>query len=386
MDRRLITLAGIALFALSGPLVLADHLEPEVAATFPVGQRPGAPGIDGFRGLAYVKYDHAVAVVDVRRHELRHVVEVDGRLREIGVDSLAGRAYVAEFGARGPSLAVVDGESGRVVKRIKKIGQPLAIEVNPQTGRVYVLSREPRSGSFQGFSAVVIDGRARNVPVVARVPIEPFDAFPYSVAIDRVTERAFIPGQDLQSRGMVVVIDGVTGAVVDRIPVRQRPWQAASDPLLGKIYVNHGPVGGSSGTYLTVLDGGSLTVEAEIHLGTRTEQPVANPVTGLVYVPAATDVGGQYPLYVIDGRSGTLLGNLLFQGVPMPPLINSMTNRVWVFEGSRLRIIDGDTHEVAAWAPIRGGTGQAIDERTDQVVTSHERGAVEIVRGHHPVD
>jgi DNA-binding beta-propeller fold protein YncE len=114
------------------------------------------------------------------------------------------------------------------------------VAVNPLTGRIYVSNT---GTPFTGGTVSVIDGTPGSPTenkVVATVTV---DVWPGTPAVNPTTGRVYVPNSGTTSGPKTLsVIDGTLGSptentVVATVPMGQRPYHAAMNPLIDRVYV-----------------------------------------------------------------------------------------------------------------------------------------------------
>ena len=147
-----------------------------------------------------------------------------------------------------------------------------------------VLSMHFEPGDSARYSAV---DRQVSVWVVAGPFAEPIARLQTSpgwgaeAAIDEVRNRIYIPEQ--RSGGSLIVVDGETNAIIDRLTISKNGWEpqamgVAFDASANRVYVTSGEDSG-----LWVFDANSLQQLEFIDLPNIHGSVTVNPSTGLVY-------------------------------------------------------------------------------------------------------
>jgi YVTN family beta-propeller protein len=223
----------------SGAVTMLDGLALAVHATVlaPRPPRPAAEGSSVYRtgdgcvgrGLAVHESTDQVYLawscqtsLSIWQGDARPAVSValEAVPSALGLDAEAARVYVG----LPDQLAVVDAAARQVIATIPlpAFGSPRALEVNPQSGWVYVL---PAVGELLS----VVDGRSAQR--VGAFRVRPGAE---AVAVSAATERLYVAHPDLDT---VSVWDGRTGQLLTRLAVPGRPVALAADAATTRVYV-----------------------------------------------------------------------------------------------------------------------------------------------------
>jgi len=260
------------------------------------------------------------------------------------------------------------------VQQRSAIATPIAVDA--ALHRLYVsLPREDQ--------LLVLDAEAR-----AWIPAQVVHVGdgPASVAADEGNHRVFVSNA---GSGSVSILDGVTLQVLAEVPLATEPRNIAFNPLTHAAYV----LGTDRVTKLAGADGALLAERLLPDPGPHFDI-VVNPATGRLYVPnylAAT-------LTVLDATNLDVLATL-----PMPPfpwglaidsvanrlLVLSQSNTLWFFNGTTeqpqsFAIMDGwtDLHYVA-YDPLRGRAAVACFCTFDGQGLLGQPVVVEVLRAFH---
>jgi len=223
------------------------------------------------------------------------------------------------------SVAVVDGIPGSptfffTIRRIDLPNDsfPWRIAVNPDTKRAYLLDQQlARLTVLDIANDTFLENIALSAPGL-------------DVAVNSTTNRIYIT----QASGRVVVVNSNTNAIETTI---QLPYEnaiatrVAVNATTNRIYVID-PFGAVS-----VIDGSSNTVIATIRFGFLLEAISVNPITNRIYVANSVD----RVVTVIRGETNTIEANV-FAGFCRGVAVNPRTGRVFVFTpGSGVAMLDG---------------------------------------------
>jgi DNA-binding beta-propeller fold protein YncE len=174
------------------------------------GEITNTPGVHGFaiapelgRGFASNGREAKASIVDLKTLKTISKVETGENPDAILYDTAHKEVYT--FNGRGHSATVFDAQSGKVVATIPLPGKPEFAVEDPKTDRIYNNIEDKNQ-------LVVIDAKTHQV--INTWPIEPGEAAS-GLAIDLAHQRLFL-GCDNK---LMLVMDGVTGKVVDKVTI-----------------------------------------------------------------------------------------------------------------------------------------------------------------------
>ena len=276
-----------------------------------------------------------------------------------------------------------------VIATIPVGDQPYWLGANPTTDRIYV-------GNFQSDNVSVIHG-ASNTEIdtdgnpangISRIPV---GDGPAGVAANSTTNRIYVGNRWSDN---VSVIDGATYTEIDtdgnpangitRIPVGYRPHGVAVNPTTNRIYVANW---GSDN--VSVIDGGSDTVDATIPVGGGPVGVAVNPNTNRIYV---TNQGSDN-VSVIDGDSDAVETTVSVGNYPYGVAANPTTNQIYVSNyvsnsaSDNVSVMDGDKKTVVAIVPVGDDpNGVAANPTTNCIyVANYGSDTVSVIQGVGPV-
>lgn len=188
---------------------------------------------------------------------------LDGRPAEVAADVCSLGSTLFTMLAGGPAFTRRPDETlaalfipttlGRLSAGGVRVGtDPTAVATDPRTGRIYVAN----SGSL---SVTVLDGATREVVATVTLPSRP-----WGIALNHRTGRVYVT----TAESAVTVIDTATNSVPSR------PWAVAVIPETNRVYVTS-----QESRTLSVIDGSSGTVVANVDVRTSTRGVAANPRT-----------------------------------------------------------------------------------------------------------
>ena len=215
-------------------------------------------------------------------------------------------------------------------------------------------------------------------------------AHPYAVAVNIVTNKAYVANLG----GTITVIDGATNKRLSEFTtgVSGASCSAVSvDPVTNLIYVTDGgaAVNNSQGApYVTVIDGSTDSVIANIPVGTAPRGITVNTVTHLIYV---TNYSSN-TVSVINGTdkaSVSVTATLTAGTNPYAVAVNSVTNFVYVGNqgDNTVTVIDGSQNlNTQPYNYTVSGTGTrpaaiAVNPITNKIYLSNGGGTVAVLQG-----
>ena len=245
-----------------------------------------------------------------------------GRPVAIAINVDTNRIYVVSQGGK---LAVIDGANDSLVTNVPLPGPPGAVAVDPVRNRVYV--------SLPSLNAVAVMDGATNTLI--QQPLPTGGTGSTAVAVNPVTHRVYVANRGSNS---VTIIDGDAFAVMTTVGVGSAPSTISVNPATNKIYVLN-----YFSQYLSVIDGSDNTVKS-IELSRVPNSLALNPVTNRVYVSAIFGF-----LMVIDGDTDAVLTSVKTGSLDVYPVaVNVLTNQVFVGEEfvGTVWIVDGATNAI----------------------------------------
>jgi YVTN family beta-propeller protein len=214
---------------------------------------------------------------------------------------------------------------------------------------------------------LIVTFTALSLPVFAQQVIAtvPVGIQPNSAAVNTVTNKIYVANTTCTNypcpgRGTVTVIDGATNNTLS-VSAGFVPALAAVNAVTNRIYVTNScgdPNCASYGT-VSVIDGASNTVIATVTAGSAPYGVAVNSVTNRIYVAnfCGNDISCQTrggTVSVIDGVSNTVVAAVPVGAYPDLPVVNSVTNKIYVsntcrncdppFSGGTVTVIDGVTN------------------------------------------
>ncbi len=277
----------------------------------------------------------------------------------LAVNPSSGRIYVANAGS--DNVSVIDGASSAVIATIAVGSSPRGIAVDAEANRVYVAN----SGSNE---VTVINGESHEV-----VATHPVGKEPWGIAVDSNTGRVFVSNR---GSGTVSVIDGRHNLLIATVAVGGLPTAVAVNPDAGRVYV----VSGGSGN-LWVIDGRSNILIATLFLAS--DSPVetwdiavdssANQVYVATSAVGASDADGGTVL-VIDGSNDSLVNSVAVPSSVEALAVDPTSGRVYLGGSSddRMWVVDARTSVVTSVVGLEGGLSAVdVDSASGRVYVAH---------------
>jgi YVTN family beta-propeller protein len=293
----------------------------------------------------------------------------------VAVNSKTNKIYVAN--KQSNTVTIIDGQTNRT-KTVKTGPEPIAVKVNQLTNRIYVLTLRgllaDGSIDFNGAGTVaVIDGETDKV--IKKVPCQ---LEPYALAINEKTNKVYVANQGSNS---VTMIDGRTNRTAT---VQLRPDDADSiydgvlspqdiavNEVTNKIYVT-----GTQSNTVAVIDGKTLrhTVVLTEGGGTTSQSGLTptfvgiNPKTNMIYTSNFTS----NDVTVIDGKTNKKIGIISLVDVqdPYSITVNPNTNKIYTanLTSRSITVIDGETEESITIGDLPGKPFDvAINMKTNKI-------------------
>jgi YVTN family beta-propeller protein len=298
----------------------------------------------------------------------------------IDVNPITNKIYVANYADN--SVSVIDGETNTVTATIFGVKEaPRAVGVNPTNNKIYV------ANGNHGSPVVVVDGETNTI--IKEIPIA---VNARGVAINQITNKVYVSTQTGVLYGTILeVIDSVSDTLIESI---KYPYNDASgsggagvavNMVTNNIYLQ------TNGYNVVIIDGFTHEIEDvlnNIDYSSGGEGIDCNLTTGYVY--SAGNQSLSRPISVIDGTTNTLIEKIpIFpdSASPYDVAVDSINNRILVtsWRGS-ISIFDGKTNKFLAESINIGTTLTSIafnsqtrrfyvvDSNLDKVIVLEEFG------------
>lgn len=362
--------AGMRLIFYASTDVSPPGLRPIDATiqTTDVGRIPTALAVDSTRGHAFVASGVAgtITMLDAHTGALLRTVRVGRDPSALAVAARTGRLFVAD--PLDDRVSVLDATSGTLLRSTGVGRAPAAIAVDEATGRVFVANRD--DGSVSVLDAA--DG--------SLLTTTPVGAFPRALAVDEATGRVFVadgrdaaitildaasgrnqstlhlPGRvaamavdgdsgnvvvaanTASERGMVLVLDGRTGATLRSTPVGSAVTAVAIAVRAGRI------VAAGTDGQIRLLDSrtGALRSVTDVTGGDgyAALRLAVDEAKGhiLVAAPGPVNVERLFTaagtLSVLDARDGSVVGTAILGHSPVALAIDARGDRALVLDNA----------------------------------------------------
>jgi DNA-binding beta-propeller fold protein YncE len=269
--------------------------------------------------------------------------------RCLALNSQTNRVYVATD----TGVTVVDGQTHSILGEYPVAGGAEAVAVNPLTNRLYVAGDDARQ-------LLVLDAATgTQVGVIDELIHECSE-----IAIDPVRNRVWLEDRSvvLGVPDRAVVYDGATNTRLTSIDLGSSPVieriRVAVDPVLNRGYATY-----SGDNTLSVIDGSSFAVLAQVAVGSGVDSVAAHSARGRAYVETSAGV------VVVDG---TTYAQLALIGQRGKVALNSATDRIYVGRPRKLHIADGGSHAVVLTVDLPSYNPYlAVNEQTGRVYIAH---------------
>jgi len=272
----------------------------------------------------------------------------------IAADPTHGRVIVAKHRDPPPDarLSVIDTTTHVETSSIQINATSLyTIGVNPTTNRAYALD---------AFSNILFIVDLSSNSVVTSLSTH--NVSPYGLAVDSARNLIYW----LDASDEVAVVDGTTDAIIATIQVALTPpyfdevRDVAVNSMTNRIYVTYS-IGGSIGE-LVVIDGSSHDILERIAVGTVPEAVAVNELTNRIYVNHGSNF-----ISVIDGASNQIIASITTDFQVGRLAVNQTTNHLYATKGGSILVIDGSTNLITNELTIGRSLGLAVDSSNDRV-------------------
>ncbi len=264
----------------------------------------------------------------------------------LAINSQTSKVYVVNQYSN--SVTVID-ETTRATATVPVGSYPTAVAVNATTNKIYVTNQSSNS-------VTVIDGASNSTAIVAT------GRSPVSLGINPVTNKIYVANYGSNS---MTVINGANNAT-STVAVGIYPGAVAVNSVTNKIYVTN-----LSSSTVTVIDG-ATSATTSVKVGSNPRAVAINALTNKIYVANGT-YAGMGTVTVIDGATDSTA--VVAAGLyPNAVAINQVTNEIYVANAGdgTVTVIDGATKSTTA-IPVGGTPGQlAVDLVTNMTYLSND--------------
>ncbi len=344
-----------------------------------------ALAVDPRTGRAFVALEPAraratlaeVALVDVRRGVLRTVavglnpvaVAIDARTRRVFV-SCSGPLRPDGYESRGyGSVAVLDADTGRLLRTERGVHYPVELTVDKASGRVFVLNlHRVLDSADQGLTPVnrdtlaVLDARDGRLLRTLAPGAPGADNYP-ALGVDEALGRAFLFLED----GRVLALDATTGATLGttRIPFADQYdyFTLFVDRSRHRVVVSGT---GNDPAFVTLIDGRTGRIAVDEGPPPEVEHGLIDAVDGVhgraVFVDAYHGGAREYSTesaYVLNTGTGRVVGTVSLGsarvGTAQPEVVavDEGAGRVYIRTTGGLAAVDDRDGRVLRQVPLR---------------------------------
>lgn len=307
---------------------------------------PKGVAIDENWDVVYIanQGSNSLMLVDGSSQEIKSSVQIGGRPSSVAFNPETDMVYVGNYDAG--TVSIMNGSAGNYLVGILAFGQQVMdVEVNYKTNRVYVLISTVEPDGLPRGTIVVIDGNTSGI--VDRIGIDALA--PSSIAVNTETDVLYI-GHDGYNHHTITVIDGSTNQAVSSINTGYNyPLYLAVNENANKLYVAI-----REPSVVLMYEGNGSGAMGDSSEPTTMELPTSgmpagiavNPETDMVYM---TDYWNG-TVSIIDGSSAKVIKTLAGFASPTGVAVNAKTNTVYVADNDfdTLAVIDGSSNEVVA--------------------------------------
>jgi DNA-binding beta-propeller fold protein YncE len=320
-------------------IALADLATGETIADVPVPPGPWALTADG--RLLFVGHDTLV-VLDGATLALADRLSLSRRPAGAAIDPTGARLFVADAGG---DLHVLDPATLAELDRLPGLGA--AVNLDPRLGRLYVGDRY--SGGVHVFDLTTLEPLGR-IPQPGRPVASPADGLVY--ILEEGVYRA----------------DGATLELIAGRTTRNSGCNGCSYPT-GVV------VDPNSGLFYTT------TYSVWVGKPGRTSQVAVDPRTGRAFVAATT--GGYQVVYNLALYPDLSLGEPTrwIDGLYGRPLYNPFSDQLYLAQGGRLLVLDGQTLEFLGGVDVAARVSPAEERGIELLAADGESGWLYAAQG-----
>ena len=352
---RLVLVACALLFAVTLPssFLLATGIHPGAAST-------GVGG--GVSGIAGTDTGPFPRVMSPGLGQTSGTIPVGIGPAAIAYDPSTNEIWVANYDSG--NVSVIDPTSETVVASIPVGACPDAIALNPVSGVVYVANR-----CSENLTMIY----AANGTVAGSVPVANLE--PVALAYDSASRNLYLAGfSGGTAGGLVMVMNGTTGAVVAEIPDGSDPSTLVYDSQTGNVYVADWVL-----SNVTVIDGSTNEIVSTIPVGPSPDGLALDPITHEIYVADRGLVVGALnttgSVSVIDAATEQLVATIGVGNWPQGEAFDSATGDVYVgnVDSENVTVINGSTHRTVGSiaGPIVSPVAAAYDSVSESVYVAN---------------
>ncbi len=260
----------------------------------------------------------------------------------LAINPLTGRVYVANQGSN--NVTVID-EATDSTATVSVGGYPSAIAVSPSTNKIYVANANSNN-------VTVIDGASNATTAVAA------GRCPQALAINPATNKIYVANY---LGNTVTVINGTNNST-STISVGSYPSAIAVNSANNKVYVAN-----LNSNTVTVIDGATGNTTA-VSVGRYPKAVAVNPLTNQIYVANGTYSGINGTVTAIDGSTNSTT-EIPVGRYPGALAVNLVSNEIYVTNAGdgTMTVIDGPSLSTTT-IPVGGSPASVtVDPVTNKI-------------------
>jgi len=230
---------------------------------------------------------------------------------------------------------------------------PRDIDIDPILNNLYV-------PNYESGTVSVID--SENMIVKDTIFINE-QSNPTKIVVDSNRHLVFVSDK---ISGIITVIDGVNGKIIDSIDVGDSLWDLDINDKNGKLYVSD-----LIKNEIIIVDTENLKIIKSIQISQSPWSVVINQKTNMVYVASGTSE----VIHVIDGNTDSLIHEINPGVKPWGLSINEKSNVLYVtsWDSNSITVIDLQNDEIIYEIPIVSGAWQMSTNQNNGVtIVSNE--------------
>ncbi|MEP6676213.1 MAG: YncE family protein [Ferruginibacter sp.] len=250
------------------------------------------PNTNGVHGIAFAPSfnkgftsngrSNNVTVFDLKTNVVLAQIETGQNPDAIFYDEFS--KMIITCNGRSKDLSIIDPATNKVMHTVALGGKP-ETAVSNNAGKIFVNIEDKNE---------IVEVDATSFEAGPHWPLSPGEA-PTGLAIDTKTNRLFAGCGDNK---WLVVLDAVTGAVIDKLPIGDGCDGVAFDPGTKTIYASNGE---GTVTVIKEMPKDKFVVEATIPTKKSARTITVDPATHKIYLPAA-DIEP-----AVDGKRGKMI-------------------------------------------------------------------------------
>ena len=225
------------------------------------------------------------------------------------------------------SLIVIDGDTNRILDIIRIKTGANDVDVNISTNRIYVT----HSRNNHNFISIV-NGQTNKVidTIIVDGPIK-------EIAINNLTNLIYV--STILDVDKIFVIDGNTNEIINAIEIEDSLNDIIVTPATNTLYAIF-----SNKNTVLVIDGTTSNISKTITIGVELEEVAVNYTSNTIYAIESFS----NKIFVINGNNGYFIDIVELEFFPSKITVNSITNRIYIkcAHGNDISVMDGATNEI----------------------------------------